>query len=51
MMAEALRTFDQGLIAAHRNLADYVPRGTARPAFKRAMDAQLADFTPDQAVA
>ena len=51
MMVEALRTFDQRLVAAHRNLAGYVARGTARPAFKRAMGAQLADFTPDQAVA
>ncbi len=27
-------------------LAAYVERGTARPAFRRALDAQLADFTP-----
>jgi glutathione S-transferase len=52
MMVEALRSIPgQSLVAAHPNLAAYVARGTARPAFRRAMDAQLADFIPDQAVA
>jgi len=45
MMVEALRgVSDPALVAAHANLADYVARGTARPAFARAMAAQLADF-------
>lgn len=49
MMVDALRAIpDQALVAAHRNLADYVARGTARPAFKRAMAAQLANFMSDQ---
>ena len=29
----------------HWRLAAYVARGTARPAFRRALDAQLAGFT------
>jgi glutathione S-transferase len=33
------------LAAAHANLATYVARGEARPAFQRALAAQLADFT------
>jgi glutathione S-transferase len=32
------------LIAVHPNLVAYVERGTARPAFKAALAAQLADF-------
>jgi len=52
MMVDTLRAMpDQALVAAHPNLAAYVARGTARPAFKRAMQAQLADFIPDQAAA
>lgn len=52
MMVEALRSIpNQALVAAHSNLAAYVERGTARPAFQHAMAAQLADFIPDQAVA
>jgi glutathione S-transferase len=52
MMVDALRAIpDQALVATHSNLADYVARATARPAFKRAMAAQLADFIPDQAAA
>lgn len=34
-----------GLVAEHANLAAWQARGEARPAFKRALDAQLADFT------
>ncbi len=33
------------LESAHDNLAAYVARGEARPAFQRALDAQLAGFT------
>lgn len=52
MMVDALRAIpDQALVATHSNLAGYVARGTARPAFRRAMAAQLADFIPDQAAA
>jgi glutathione S-transferase len=34
-----------GLLGEYPNLAGYVARGEARPAFKRAFDAQLAVFT------
>ncbi|HTZ72171.1 MAG TPA: glutathione S-transferase family protein [Acetobacteraceae bacterium] len=52
MMVDTLRAIpDQALVATHPNLAAYVSRGTARPAFRRAMEAQLADFIPDQAAA
>ena len=34
-----------GLLEEHPNVAAYVARGEARPAFKRAFDAQLAVFT------
>jgi glutathione S-transferase len=52
MTVDTLRALpDQALVAAHPNLAAYVARGTDRPAFRRAMEAQLADFIPDQAVA
>lgn len=52
MMVDTLRALpDQALVAAHPNLAGYVARGTARPAFRRAVEAQLADFIPDQALA
>jgi glutathione S-transferase len=48
MMVDTLRALpDQALVAAHPNLAGYVSRGTARPAFRRAMQAQLADFISD----
>jgi len=52
MMVDVLRAIpDQELVAAHSNLGDYVARGTTRPAFRRAIAAQLADFIPDQAAA
>jgi len=52
MMVDVLRAIPgQALVAAHPNLASYVARGTARPAFKRAMAAQLTDFISDQAPA
>jgi len=45
MMVEALRGIsDNGIVAGYPNVAAYVARGTARPAFQRAMDAQLANF-------
>jgi glutathione S-transferase len=48
MMVDTLPALpDQALVAAHPKLAGYVSRGTARPAFRRAMEAQLADFISD----
>jgi glutathione S-transferase len=49
MMVEALRSIPNEVLAVHPNLTAYVSRGTARPAFRRAREAQLADFVPDQA--
>ena len=37
------------LVAEHPALAAYKARGEARPAYKRALDAQYADFTPEPA--
>ncbi len=37
------------LVAEFPALAEYKARGEARPAFKRALDAQYADFTPEPA--
>jgi glutathione S-transferase len=34
-----------GMLDEYPNLSAYVARGEARPAFKRAFDAQLAVFT------
>ena len=46
-MVTVLRNADGSpLIAARPTLAAYVERGMARPAFQRAMAAQLADFQP-----
>lgn len=46
MMVEVLRRLSgSGLLAEYPNLAAYVARGEARPAFRRAFDAQLAVFT------
>jgi len=39
------RLHRSGLLNEYPNLAAYVARGEARPAFKRAFDAQLAVFT------
>ncbi|OYW45325.1 MAG: hypothetical protein B7Z08_12980 [Sphingomonadales bacterium 32-68-7] len=36
-----------GLVAEYPALAAYQARGEARPAYKRALDAQYADFTPE----
>jgi len=33
-----------GLVEEHPNLSAYIARGEARPAYKRAFDAQLAVF-------
>jgi glutathione S-transferase len=45
MMAEVLRGLGHtGLVAEHANLAAYLARCTARPAFERALAAQLAVF-------
>ena len=45
MMASVLRRLNgSDLLEEHPNLAAYVARGEARPAFKRAFDAQLAVF-------
>ncbi|MBI1188981.1 MAG: glutathione S-transferase family protein [Alphaproteobacteria bacterium] len=43
LMSTVLRILP-GETARHANLASYVERCTARPAFKRALDAQLGDF-------
>ncbi len=45
MMVAVLRIFDgTPALDAHPRLAAYVKRGEARPAFRRALDAQFADF-------
>lgn len=45
MMTTVLRNLDHtGLVAEHANLAAYKQRCEARPAFGRAIEAQLADF-------
>jgi len=46
LMVTVLRRLQgSGILEAYPNLAAYVARGEARPAFKRAFDAQLAVFT------
>jgi glutathione S-transferase len=46
LMVSVLRRLEgSGLLEKYSNLAAYVARGKARPAFKRAFDAQLAVFT------
>jgi glutathione S-transferase len=46
MMVTVLRRLNgSGLLDEYPNLAAYVARGEARPAFRRAFDAQLAVFT------
>jgi len=50
MMASVLfRLKPSGMLAPYPNLAAYVARGEARPAYKRAFAAQLAVFTASQA--
>ncbi len=49
MMVSVLRRLKApGLLEPFPNLSAYVDRGEARPAFKRAFDAQLAVFTASQ---
>lgn len=46
LMVTVLRRLEgSGLLEEYPNLAAYVARGEARPAYKRAFDAQLAVFT------
>ena len=45
MVAVLLRLNGSGILDEYPNLSAYVARGEARPAFKRAFDAQLAVFT------
>lgn len=45
MVGVLLRLKVSGLLDEYPNLAAYVARGAARPAFQRAFDAQLAVFT------
>jgi glutathione S-transferase len=46
LMVSVLRRLgSSGLLAEYPNLAAYVARGEARPAFKRAFEAQVAVFT------
>ena len=45
MVSVLLRLKPSGILDEYPNLAAYVARGEARPAYKRAFDAQLAVFT------
>lgn len=46
LMVTVLRRLNgSGVLEKYPNLSDYVARGEARPAYKRAFDAQLAVFT------
>lgn len=47
MMIATLRGIDPALLRAQPNLAAYVARGEDRPAFQRALAAQLADFVAE----
>jgi glutathione S-transferase len=52
LMADVLRIVEkEELLARRPNLLDYMERAKARPAFRRAMAAQLADFEADPAPA
>jgi hypothetical protein len=44
MVSVLLRLKPSGLLGEHPDLSAYVARGEARPAFRRAFDAQLAVF-------
>ncbi len=48
MVSVLLRLQGSGLVEEHPNLAAYVARGTARPAYQRAFEAQLAVFRQSQ---
>jgi glutathione S-transferase len=45
MISVLLRLKDSGILQDYHNLSAYVARGEARPAYKRAFEAQLAVFT------
>ena len=45
MISVLLRLKDSGILQDYQNLSAYVARGEARPAYKRAFEAQLAAFT------
>ena len=45
MVSVLLRSSGSGILEEYPNLSAYVARGQARPAYKRAFDAQLAAFT------
>ncbi len=45
MVSVLLRLKSSGILDEYRNLAAYVARGEARPAYKRAFNAQLAVYT------
>ena len=45
MVSVLLRLKPSGILDEYPNLAAYVARGEARPAYKRAFDAQLAVYT------
>ena len=45
MVAVLFRSKGSGILDGYPNLSAYVARGEARPAYKRAFDAQLAVFT------
>ncbi len=48
MVSVLLRSRASGILDEYANLAAYVARGEARPAYKRAFDAQLAAFTGER---
>ena len=49
LMVTVLRRLNgSGVLEKYPNLSSYVARGEARPAYKRAFDAQLAVFTGKQ---
>jgi glutathione S-transferase len=45
MVSVLLRLKPSGILGEYPNLAAYVTRGEARPAYRRAFDAQLAVYT------
>jgi glutathione S-transferase len=50
MVSVLLRLRSPGILDEYPNLATYVARGEARPAYKRAFDAQLAVYTGESPV-
>jgi glutathione S-transferase len=48
MVSVLLRLRSSGILDEYRNLAAYVARGEARPAYQRAFDAQLAVYKASQ---